>query len=614
MNKITYHESQLKTAQTQRARIEALNALAFALGEDHLERAYQLSEEAYQLCQSGDFQFDHYQSGMVDSLNIKAWYYSKNNLDLAAGLKAALQALTLSKNSNYTSGQMQANRQCGLIYHNVGQYPQALDHYFAALTLAQQEKDQYQEAQTFRAIARLYAATEDSEKMLAYTQQALDIFSEIGDDYYSALLLNNASLYYSRQGKHEEAVENGLRSLEIFRALDSWSGQATIEDTLAEVYMRLEDYENALSYIKSCLDRQSESKQKARYAFNLLTCGRIYLHMQRPELALPYLMECLNLSEAIGLSSKIYESHQAISEAYEQQEELKLALLHHKHYLHVYQNVINEKNLQKLNLLEVIYRVEQAESEAETQRQLREQDRQHFELLSEMRDQLISSTSHDLKNPLGSILNYAYLLSANGTTTDENGQHYLNRIEALVNQMRDLISNLLELAQLETGRALNRREVSLQQFTEHLITDFLPQARQKGIHLEAAVKAADQYINIDDRLMQRVFNNLISNAIKYTPNGGQVQVLVSQTGSDVSMSIEDTGLGIPSQDIPHIFERFYRVKNDLHAEVDGTGLGLAIAKSIIEQHGGMIKVESELEKGTTFYVNLPDVIVSAQSS
>lgn len=601
-------ENQLRDVETQKGMIDAINALALALCEDDLERAYSLAIQANQLSQTDEYENDHYFRGMAESLHVMAWFFAEYKMDFEAGLGATSRSIAFAKVAKFKIGEIRAIHRRGLIYHNVGHYPNALGSYLEALDLARQIGDQVLEAQSLRGIALVYSATEDFEQMLTYTQMALEIFAKLNDDYYYPLLLNNLSMCYFYLERYEEALTPGLEALEIFRQNKSWSGQATVEDTLARSYAAMGDFDQAIAYMRQCLSRLEDCGQPSRYILGLLSTGKILLQKEDVESALPYLHQALAIAEKIGSKPSLFECHQALSVAYEEQGELAKALSHHRIYQTLYRAVVNESSIQQLKLLEVVHRTEQAQSEAEIQRKLREQERQYFERLSRMRDQLISTTSHDLKNPLTAINNYVFLLGTHETTQDDKGKHYLRRIEAQVDQMRDLIGDLVDLAKLETGPVLNLEDVGLDAFMSKIIADYRTRSEKKNVRLDATIHPRNLSAQIDPRQMRRVLGNLISNAIKFTRIGGTAQVTITQNSSDMIIVIEDDGIGIPADDLPHIFDRFYRVESDAHANIDGQGLGLAIVKSIVEQHGGSIAVESVFGKGTRFELFLPAVV------
>lgn len=233
-----------------------------------------------------------------------------------------------------------------------------------------------------------------------------------------------------------------------------------------------------------------------------------------------------------------------------------------------------------------------------------EQDLQYFEMITRLKDELMSEASHDLKNPLHIIKLLTDLLRPL-VGEDEKGERYLNAIEKQVSMMQQLLNDVLDLLKLETGRALVYDRVNLSEFVADILEDFEFPARAKQIQLDFTPLSHELDVSIDRRRIRQVLHNLLSNALKYTPDQGQVRINMHQTHKDVTIEVEDTGLGIPDHDLPHIFEKFYRVQNNAHTAVEGTGLGLAIAKSIVEQHGGQIGVESYESQGSKFQIVLP---------
>ena len=237
---------------------------------------------------------------------------------------------------------------------------------------------------------------------------------------------------------------------------------------------------------------------------------------------------------------------------------------------------------------------------------LREQDRIYFEKLTAMKDDVMNMASHDLKNPLNNVKTAVSLLRRQGNgTLDEKGEELLRIIENSAEQMKNLISGLLDLAKIETGRAINLQPVKLDKFLDDNMSIFKLAASDKAIDLTFIPLEEDAVVPMDLERMEQVLQNLLSNAIKYTPNGGKVTLTAEITPDSAIIKVQDTGMGIPPDDLPHLFEKFYRVKNSAHMQVEGTGLGLSIVKSIVENHDGIIKVESELNRGTTFSIHLP---------
>jgi signal transduction histidine kinase len=171
--------------------------------------------------------------------------------------------------------------------------------------------------------------------------------------------------------------------------------------------------------------------------------------------------------------------------------------------------------------------------------------------------------------------------------------------------MLAMVTDLLDLARIEAGITLQLAPVSLIMLLQECYDSFAVLAERKQITLGVVVPAEDCTMTIDLQQFNRVMNNLLTNAIKYTPEGGQVQIGAQVEPDRVIISVADTGLGIPEEDMPRLFDRFFRVRQATHMQVEGTGLGLSITKAIVEQHQGQILVESRLGQGSTFSVVLP---------
>jgi len=189
--------------------------------------------------------------------------------------------------------------------------------------------------------------------------------------------------------------------------------------------------------------------------------------------------------------------------------------------------------------------------------------------------------------------------------TDKKYEERLERIKVAASQMKILVTDLLDLVKIETGLSVIPIRVSVNSLISTCIQNYEMLAHDKNIHLQASLLPHDLNIMLDKNRMAQVFNNLISNALKYTSSGGLVEVQVERGDDYVAIHVRDNGLGIPAEAIPHLFEKFYRVDSKDHMAAEGNGLGLTIVKSLVEQHSGKIDVVSELGQGSMFTVFLP---------
>jgi len=227
------------------------------------------------------------------------------------------------------------------------------------------------------------------------------------------------------------------------------------------------------------------------------------------------------------------------------------------------------------------------------------------------RRELVANVSHDLRTPLATLQGYLETLTQkNDQLSEEDRQNYIDIAWRQSQRLQKLISELFELSKLENRDAkLHFEPFSMSELVQDVTQKFQLEARSKKLELTTHLPGEPAFVSADIGLIQRVLENLIENAIKYTPAGGQIGISLSNGGNSVSTSIVDNGQGISGEEIPHIFDRFYRV--DKHRNEEGTGLGLAIAKRIINLHDSSIDVSSQINAGTSFSFNLPSAEIRA---
>ncbi|GGD16728.1 two-component system histidine kinase PnpS [Pontibacillus salipaludis] len=225
--------------------------------------------------------------------------------------------------------------------------------------------------------------------------------------------------------------------------------------------------------------------------------------------------------------------------------------------------------------------------------------------LEQMRKDFVANVSHELKTPITSIRGFSETL-LDGAMSDEGlREQFITIILNESERLQSLIHDLLELSKLEKEEfTLNIEHISVPSLVKDIIPIVEQQANQKGIELEQTIDT-EGYIDGDSARLKQVVINLVTNAINYTPNGGTIKLDLKNQQDSFMISVTDSGIGIPKEDVPRIFERFYRVDKARSRNSGGTGLGLAIVKHIVEAHDGNIEVESEYQKGTAFHITLP---------
>jgi signal transduction histidine kinase len=237
--------------------------------------------------------------------------------------------------------------------------------------------------------------------------------------------------------------------------------------------------------------------------------------------------------------------------------------------------------------------------------QLEEAARKQRELDTLRRD-LVAWIGHDLRTPLTSIRVILEALADGVVEEPATVQRYLQTTQHHIRSLSALIDDLFELAQLDAGGIqLERHPNSLSDLISDTLETFTALAAQQEVSLEGSVAPGIDPVNMDVQKIGRVLTNLVSNALRHTPAGGAIQVRAVDQAEVVRVEVYDTGEGISAQDLPHIFEQFYRGEKSRSRDTGGSGLGLAIARGIVEAHGGRIGVDSAPGEGTRFYFTLP---------
>jgi two-component system phosphate regulon sensor histidine kinase PhoR len=226
--------------------------------------------------------------------------------------------------------------------------------------------------------------------------------------------------------------------------------------------------------------------------------------------------------------------------------------------------------------------------------------------LERVRRDFVANVSHEFKTPLTAIQGFAETLLAGAIDDAQNRVRFLEIILEHSQRLARLTDDLLRLSQMDADRlGLEIQGVGVSQFVESCVETARRPAAERDLRISVNLSNRLPDIAADRRRLAEVLQNLLDNAIQYTPPGGQIMLSASANGSEVTFTVSDTGIGIPQTDQPRIFERFYRVDVARSREVGGTGLGLAIAKHLVEVHGGRIWVESEVGQGSQFHFTVP---------
>ncbi|MDA0245525.1 MAG: ATP-binding protein [Chloroflexi bacterium] len=239
----------------------------------------------------------------------------------------------------------------------------------------------------------------------------------------------------------------------------------------------------------------------------------------------------------------------------------------------------------------------------------------HMKELDEMKSNFVQMVSHDLRSPLTYMSGFVTMLPMVGEL-NEKQLDYVEKVQRGIEQLNTMVKNLLDLGRLEAGLELMKSPVRLDSLADAVLRDLSPMAEESGVELVLNAPSKMPYLNLDNALMRQAIVNLVTNAIKYAPESGRITLSVYRqpapnglVGEEIVASVADNGPGIPPEEMTRLFEKFHRVQHRANIKVKGSGLGLAIVKLVAERHDGRAWAESELDKGSTFYISVPSIPV-----
>jgi signal transduction histidine kinase len=553
----------------------------------------------------------------------------------------------------------------GNAYYLMGDFTKSMDHYLQALAIREELGDSNSIASSYNNIGAVYIQMKDHQKALYYLKKAKIIFEALQDEVHLFSIINNIGALYKENAKYDTAYQYLTEAYEIAQRTQDEDNASIALTNLGETSLSMGLLEQSLDYQKRALEISRKLGNKAMMATIYTNLGKTYLETRNYQQAFSAFHESLGLSEEVNSLPDLRENYHYLSEYYDIQGDYEQALHYYRLYASTKDSINSQEAMIRIKEMESISQAQTLQQEIallrkdneisnlkatrlkntifflaavslmiilvfvvyyqknrlkrETTRLLEEKNKQlekansklqnsekHLKELNSTKDKFFSIIGHDLRNPLNALLGFSELISGNSRDyTSEEIQRYSKIINEAAKNIHLLIENLLEWSRSQSGNIdYNPEKTELMPMVSEIFKVFEIHADKKGVTLVSEIPQ-DIVVTADRNLLSAILRNLINNAVKFTPNGGQVRIFCEQNDSEITISIEDTGIGMSEKQLDNLFRLDSNVTMPGTSEEKGTGLGLILCKEFVDMHNGKIWAFSKPKEGSTFSFTLP---------
>ncbi len=502
----------------------------------------------------------------------------------------------------------------GVVYHQLGDYPEALGYYLRSLGSSKEIGNKLDEGFALLNIAVIYGEMKEHDKALEYLASSLEILKGLGNKLGESDVLRNIGIAYQSMEDYDKALEFQFKVLKVREEISDMAGKADTFNHIGSIYYQTGKLGNAEKYYKDAFMLAKQIDNKMIETMSLLHLGRVSLKEERYTRGFEYLFAALGLAQKRNAVKEMFEIHSALYDGFKMTGEAAKALFHLEKAYELEKDISNLAADKKLKSLTIQHQIETANRE----KKIALQDKEIFRLknveLAEINDRLnfineeknmfLGIAAHDLKNPLSGIMSFAKKIQKSSDSKQENIE-FAKEIEKAAEKMFRLVIEVLDITAIESGkRNLNFEVFNPSLVAQRAVFDYRERSEAKQIQI---IYFAEENLTVesDKTALRQILDNLVSNAVKFTPPGRNVYVSVKKIDNKIVFEVKDEGPGLTEKDKPKLFGKFTRLSAQPTAGEDSTGLGLSIVKNLTEVLGGNISYNSILGDGCTFILRLP---------
>lgn len=588
--------------------------------------------------------------------------YDHLNRDSGIAFQSARHAETIADKIEYRDGLAGAYSLLGNNYLDFGDHEMASTYYLKGLRLEEELGNDRGIASALNNLSLIYVEQEDYDTAAEYLEESIKTWRSLNEEYQSLISTNNLGVIHRRQGNYKKALDYFWETSKQAILADEPDSLSYIIATLniGNTYRNMKDFSRAKIHLDTALEYLKRHSMTSHMIFTYIAMGNLHYDTGRFQDAIEYTNEGLRLAESEGMREKIKEGHQLMASIYESQDEYALAF-HHFKLFHLHTDTLQSMQRgEKISELQSRFNVEQKDREIEIlskeaelreanllkmnqlksfliagvvvlfiiiallynsnrtrklnnrslekqRRQIEEKNKELSDLNTE-KDEFLSIAAHDLRNPLSSINLAVDMIDSEEEPDRKTIREYTELIRISSNRMIALINDVLKIHTIGADTHKNLTSLTdINPLVEESLQHFFEPARSKNIHLKTVLnRTINPLIGNPDNIL-RILDNLISNAIKYSPKDSSVIISTNQKDGNIQISIRDQGPGISPDEQDKLFKKFSKLSNKPTGNESSTGLGLYIVKKICGTMNGIVRCESEPGCGSTFIVEFPAV-------
>lgn len=606
IQKIKEIEFKLKSS-VGKEKVNLLNDLSYSHFSSNPQKGEKIATEALKLSQK-----INYLKGIANS------YLNLGNVNLI--LRRIDKSLNFAQKSNEIFSKFENQEGIegsflllGNISVDKGNYSEGLEYFFKVAKIKELNNDTLGLARIHINIGTVLVEQGLNSKALDYYLESSKLLEELKAEPELAVCYLNIGNIYNRLGEGKKALEYYFQSEKISQKKGDKLVLATVYQNIGVIHLDKKDFKKSQGFFQKSLTIREEIEDLDGIAECYINLGLINVGNENLDLAKDYFEKGLELSQKICAKNKIAEFSKKLADIYERKSEFSTSISYYKKYIELKKEILNTESTKQIAEMQTKYETEKKERENEiyklknvelakknklilSQKDELNKTYEKLKKLNHFKENLTEMIIHDLKNPLNSVI---------GLSDSETTERNFRLINQSGRQMLNLVMNMLEVQKFEDSKIkLNLKNAAIYETVENALISVNLLIEMKNLEVQNLVNQGIFGL-IDTELIERVFVNLLTNAIKFSRKNEQIFIDCKQENGSLRISVTDKGSGIPEEQIPIIFEKYGQAKAENLGKIRSTGLGLTFCKLVVEAHKGIIEVVSKLNESTTFWFTLP---------